>query len=137
MERFIHPSKETSKILSQWKDTGPVCMLNLLKFKEVANYEPFPALAPNAPISGEEAYQRYMKAVNPLLEKAGSEILYFGGGNSFVIGPSNETWDLVILVKHKSVPVFLDFAASEAYQKIAGHRTAALEDSRLLPSTAL
>jgi len=41
----------------------------------------------------------------------------------------------VLLVEHPSVEKFLEFAKNENYLKTAGHRTAALEDSRLLPMT--
>ncbi|MEL6142425.1 MAG: DUF1330 domain-containing protein, partial [Bacteroidota bacterium] len=112
---------------------GKVVMLNLLRFKEVADYSEFPALAPGAAISGRVAYERYMQAVTPLLQQAGSEVLFMGQGNTYLIGPPDEQWDVVLLVRHASSQRFLQFASDEAYQKIAGHRTAALADARLLP----
>lgn len=51
----------------------------------------------------------------------------------FLIGPSDELWDKVLLVEHESVARFMAFAQDEAYLKYAGHRTASLDDSRLLP----
>ncbi|WP_246255857.1 hypothetical protein [Cyclobacterium plantarum] len=48
-----------------------------------------------------------------------------------------EKWDAILLVEHKSVSKFMGFANSEDYLKNAGHRSAALEDSRLLPSTKI
>jgi hypothetical protein len=38
-----------------------------------------------------------------------------------------------MLVRQSSVNDFVDFASNEEYLKGIGHRTAALEDSRLLP----
>lgn len=38
------------------------------------------------------------------------------------------------LVEHESVLKFMEFAQNEDYLKKAGHRTAASEDSRLLPT---
>lgn len=38
---------------------GEIVMLNMLRFREVANYSASPALAPERPIAGEEAYRRY------------------------------------------------------------------------------
>ena len=61
--------------------------------------------------------------------------MFFGKSNNYVIGPTEEKWDLVLLVEHESVAKFMEFAQNEAYLKITGHRTAALEDSRLLPIT--
>ncbi|GGG16161.1 hypothetical protein GCM10011344_15900 [Dokdonia pacifica] len=114
---------------------GEIVMLNLLKFKDIANYSQTPALTPETPISGKEAYQLYMEHTLPFLKEAGSEVLFSGKSASFLIGPSQEDWDLVLLVKHKDAATFLKFAQNEAYLSIAGHRAAALEDSRLLPIT--
>lgn len=114
--------------------TGPVVMLNLLRFREIADYRESPALAPPAPISGAEAYQRYMRHTLPLLHKAGGEAIYVGDGGALLIGPTAERWDLVLLIRHRSVDEFMRFATDEAYLAGAGHRQAALADSRLLPT---
>jgi uncharacterized protein (DUF1330 family) len=114
---------------------GPVVMLNLLRFREVADYTKRPDLAPSSPISGEEAYRRYAAHAIPLLHEAGSEVLFQGKSRPYLIGPSDERWDMVLLVRHRSAQDFLAFASNEAYLAGAGHRTAALADSRLLPVT--
>ena len=56
-----------------------------------------------------------------------------GEGGAFLIGPTNENWDAVLLVRQNSVNSFLAFESNQEYMKGIGHRTAALEDSRLLP----
>lgn len=111
-------------------------MLNLLKFREIADYSDSPHLDPGIPISGQEAYDRYIEHTLPFLDEIGSELIFSGQGGHFVIGPQDESWDLVLLVKHPSVAKFMSFAGNEGYLKIAGHRTAALQDSRLLPIVA-
>ena len=108
-------------------------MLNLLKFREVADYSASPELAPLEAVSGKQAYQRYMKHTTPFLQEAGGELLYAGEGGSFLIGPEGEGWDMVLLVKHRNATTFISFAQNEGYLKGIGHRTAALADSRLLP----
>jgi hypothetical protein len=40
-----------------------------------------------------------------------------------------------MLIRQASVEAFVAFASSEGYLAGTGHRTAALEDSRLLPIT--
>ena len=110
-------------------------MLNLLKFRVKANYSGLESIKPSEGISGEEAYQLYMDYTLPELKKAGGRVLFYGRSESFLIGPKSESWDAVLLVEHLSVPKFIEFAQSEDYQKNAGHRTAALEDSRLLPTS--
>ena len=113
--------------------SGPVVMLNLLRFRPVADYSATPELAPANPISGEAAYRLYMEHTLPFLRKSGGEILFHGSGGDFFIGPTDERWDAALLIRQASVSAFLAFASDPAYLSGIGHRTAALEDSRLLP----
>lgn len=113
--------------------TEPIVMLNLLRFKDVADYAEYPELAPPEPISGRAAYGAYAAHTQPFLEASGGEVLFAGEASNFLIGPQEERWDYVLLVKHKSPQEFLNFAQNSAYQAGLGHRSAALEDSRLLP----
>ncbi|MEL6538991.1 MAG: DUF1330 domain-containing protein [Bacteroidota bacterium] len=132
----IQATPEAGKQFYQaFHDQGKVVMLNLLKFKAVADYSEAEHLDPGQEISGSEAYQRYMDATMPLLGKAGSRVLFWGKSNSYLIGPEAESWDMVLLVEHESVAKFMAFAQDEVYLKTAGHRTAALANSRLLPIT--
>ena len=104
---------------------GPVVMLNLLRFRAVADYSAFPDIAPAAPISGAEAYERYMQHTMPFLKKSGGEILFFGEGGPFLIGPEEEHWDRVMLVRQTSIEAFIGFVSHQDYLKGIGHRTAA------------
>lgn len=116
---------------------GPVTMLNLLRIRAVADYASDPELAPDAPISGAEAFERYVRHTLPLLRETGGDLVFLGAGGPFLIGPERERWDLVMMVRQASVGSFLAFARHEAYLAGLGHRTAAVEDSRLLPMTDL
>uniref|UniRef100_UPI0032172308 DUF1330 domain-containing protein n=1 Tax=uncultured Draconibacterium sp. TaxID=1573823 RepID=UPI0032172308 len=127
------PSQEAGRKFIMREIKGYVIMLNLLRFKKVADYSASPELKPDKPISGKEAYQKYMDHTRPFLEKSGGEILFMGEGGDFLIGPADEQWDAVLLVKQNSVKSFLNFESNTEYMKGIGHRTAALEDSRLLP----
>lgn len=133
---YIEPSQENGRtFFINFQDKGKVVMLNLLRFKKTADYSGLEELKPNVEISGREAYNLYMKLVQPIIEKVGSRVLFFGECSSFLIGPENEKWDRMLLVEHQSAADFIAFAKNEEYLKHAGHRTAALEDSRLLPIT--
>jgi hypothetical protein len=112
---------------------GPVVMLNLLRFRETADYSDAPELAPSDPISGAEAYGLYMTHTMPFLHAAGGEVVFFGDGGHFLIGPDEERWDAAMLVRQRSVEDFIAFENDPDYMRGIGHRTAALEDSRLLP----
>ena len=108
-------------------------MLNLLRFKETADYSETPELAPEKPITGREAFQKYIDHTMPFLKATGGELILLGNGGQFFIGPEDEQWDLVMLVKQSSLNSFMAFASDTGYLAGIGHRTAALSDSRLLP----
>jgi len=132
-QSYLDVTQEQGRDFFMQQLQGEIIMLNLLKFRKAADYTNSPDLAPSESISGKEAYDLYMRHTSPLLEKSGAKVLFFGHSNQFLIGPTDEHWDVVMLVQHKSVDVFMAFASDEAYLKGAGHRTAALANSRLLP----
>lgn len=130
---FLEPTMEGVRALLARSIEGPVIMLNLLRFRDVADYGAHPELAPETPISGRAAYQRYVEHTQPLLEASGGEVLFEGKGGSFLIGPGDERWDRVLLVRQADVQTFLAFGTDPHIRDGLGHREAALEDSRLLP----
>jgi len=130
---YLNPTQEAGKAFYKRQIKGSEVMLNLLKFKEIADYSDTPERAPATEITGAAAYQLYINHTLPFLKEAGSEVIFYGKGGHFLIGPESENWDTVILVKHKSAAKFLEFAANKEYLKGAGHRNAGLADSRLLP----
>ncbi|MEO6136882.1 MAG: hypothetical protein ABIP35_17135 [Ginsengibacter sp.] len=132
-EKYLNPTQASGRDLILRNIQGPVVMLNLLRFRKIADYSETPGISPLIPISGEEAYHFYIGQALPHLLKSGGEILFLGKGGSFLIGPVDEQWDEVMLIKQNSVSSFMSFASNAAYINCLGHRTAALEDSRLLP----
>ncbi len=135
-EHFLSPTQESGSALLQRNIAGPVFMLNLLRFRKIADYSAHPQLAPAAPVSGEAAYRLYMERSLPYLRKSGGEIVFMGKGGPFLIGPPAEHWDMALLIRQHSVASFMAFASDDAYLEGIGHRLAAIEDSRLLPLTA-
>jgi uncharacterized protein (DUF1330 family) len=129
----LEPTEDAGRRYFSRPVAGPVVMLNLLRFRAVADYSATPELAPPEPISGAEAYQRYVEHTLPHLHESGGEVLFTGESDHFLIGPEDERWDLVLLVRHRSQESFLAFASNEPYLDGMSHRLAALEDSRLLP----
>ena len=132
-QTYLDPTQESGRALFARGIPGPVVMLNLLRFRPVADYSANPELAPASPISGEAAYRLYMAHTLPYLHASGGELLFYGKGGSFLIGPSDERWDATMLIRQSSVASFFAFASNEGYLSGMGHRVAALEDSRLLP----
>ena len=131
--RYLEPSDDAARAFFSRPPSGPVVMLNLLRFRAWADYSANPGLAPSGAITGEGAYRKYMEHTLPHLERSGGAVLFYGCGGPFLIGPSAERWDAAMLVRQASVTAFLAFASNKEYSAGLGHRTAALEDSRLLP----
>lgn len=132
-QTYLHPTYEAGKALFTKNIKGAIINLNLIKLKDVADYAASPHLNPGKPISGLEAYNLYIKEALPFVKASGGEILFIGKGDTFLIGPADEQWDICMLVKQNSVADFFAFEQNAEYMKIAGHRTAAIEDARLLP----
>lgn len=105
-------------------------MLNLLMFRDIADYSDHPD---EIPCSGEEAYNRYANTAVQLLKLVGGRLVFVGKMEEPVIGPVEERWDRVAVVEYPSIKAFLEMINSDKYQLIAYHRTAALIDSRLIP----
>jgi uncharacterized protein (DUF1330 family) len=133
VQTYLEPTQESGRAFFSRRIAGKVVMLNLLRYRTIADYSSAPELAPPAPISGEAAFRRYIDHTTPHLTKLGGKVLFFGGSSEFLIGPSTERWDAVMLVQQESAEAFLSFASNREYRAGIGHRVAALEDSRLLP----
>ncbi len=132
-QTYLEPTQETGRAFMMRGIEGEVVMLNLLRFREIADYSATPNLEPGEPISGAAAYDRYVDHTLPHLEQSGGTLEFFGTGAGYLIGPADEHWDVAMLVRHRSVETFMAFATNEAYLGGMGHRTAAISDSRLLP----
>ncbi|QQE77231.1 DUF1330 domain-containing protein [Alicyclobacillus sp. SO9] len=135
--RYIEPSQRAGMRFMQRGIDGSVIMLNLLRFREFADYSAHPELASEVPITGAEAFNRYIEHTLPFLRKSGGDVMFLGKGGEFLIGPEDERWDLVMLIRQSSAQSFLAFSTHQDYLAGIGHRTAAIEDSRLLPMVEL
>lgn len=131
--RYLEPTQSAGRRFMQRDLPGSIVMLNLLKFRKVADYTAHPELMPASPMSGAEAFDRYIQHTLPYLRESGGGIEFLGTGGPYLIGPEDEHWDMAMLVRQSSVAAFLAFASHDAYLAGLGHRAAAIEDSRLLP----
>ncbi|MEM1110536.1 MAG: DUF1330 domain-containing protein [Pseudomonadota bacterium] len=126
---YIEPeSGAIERFVSEYPAGAPVVMLNLLRFREQADY----GERSEAACSGLEAFGRYGEAVAPLLAERGAELVWQGSQAAMLIGPDDKDWHLVALMRYPSAASFVDMISSEDYQAIVHHRQAALLDSRLI-----
>lgn len=129
---YLYPTEKSGAELMRRGLNGPVTMLNLIRLREVADYDGFPELAPAAPISGRAAYDLYIRHTLPFLDASGGALEFIGEGADWLIGPETEYWHLALLVRQKDLASFMAFEQNPAYMKGLGHRQAAIEDSRLM-----
>lgn len=102
--------------------TGPICMVNLLKFRERAEYED----GRETTLSGAEAYALYTKGVVNCLKKVGGYLGFGGQINRLMLGEVEEMWDTVALAVYPSRQAMLQMMQLPEYQAIHVHRDAGL-----------
>lgn len=131
----VNPSGEQiAAMMASAGEPGAINMVNLIRFRAQASYPEGHECAGDD-LTGEQAYQRYMAGTAPFIAKLGARVVWAGAPNLVVIGPAEERWDLAFIVEYPSVGAMLSMLSDGEYQKIAIHRTAALEDSRLIRCT--
>ncbi|TFW07145.1 DUF1330 domain-containing protein [Oxalobacteraceae bacterium OM1] len=130
MITVVDPTPQSVKELVAKVPAGlPVVMLNLLRFREQADYRPEQGQPSR---TGREAYAVYGREIEPYLREAGGQVVWEGAAHHVFIGVPGERWDEVLLVRYPSRDAFLSMLKSPGYQAITFHRTAALEDARLI-----
>lgn len=122
-------SEQIGALLASDPGDSAVVMLNLLRFREQAEY---PADFVAEPCDGREAYHRYAEHALAALAKVGGHIKWAGPALATVIAPDGETWDEVALVEYPSKEAFLELGAAVGSNQATVHRTAGLADSRLI-----
>lgn len=115
-------------------EDSPFFMVNLLRYKERADYGDRTDVAP---CSGREAYfQRYVPAFNAVAAAEGiTGITPFWVGTILarVVAPADEQWDDIAIVEYPNFAAFRRVVESPNYDtEAAPHRKAALEDWRLI-----
>ena len=112
------------------RDT-PIQMLNLIRLRDLADY---PADHPDhgKGVTGLEAYRAYGRAIAPILARLGARQIWAGRPEVVVTGPPDERWDLAFIAEYPGAGSFLAMVTDAEYREHVKHRTAAVEDSRLI-----
>lgn len=127
----IDPGADQVRALRDHGPDGPIVMLNLLKFHDVAVY---PQGHPDAGISGAEAYRRYEQLfMGTLGAVSRAEPLYNGPVMRAIVGgQADADWDRMLIVRYPDRGHFLSMMADETYRSGLVHRYAALRRTILL-----
>ncbi len=116
------PSQEQMQEFFGSGEDGSFVMVNLLKFKERAEY----ADGRETELSGAEAYAIYGAAVQKCVKDVGGTPGFAGAVTGLLLGEVEDNWDMVALVEYPSLEAFRTMMMSPEYQKIAVHRAAGL-----------
>ena len=131
MTGHIDPSRENFELFKSLPRDTPIHMLNLVRFKPLATYPARHPLA-DAGWTGEQAYREYMRAIRPVLERAGGTLAWAGGFECVVTGPAEWPWDETFVMAYPNAAAFMGMVKDPAYAPVVVHRQAAVEDSRLV-----
>jgi uncharacterized protein (DUF1330 family) len=124
----IYPRPDQIKALLESSFEGPVQMLNLLKFKERAEYED----GRETDLSGREAYQLYGTQMAPYVESNGGTLLHSSAARALMIGDGDLDWDMVAIMEYPSKQDFVKIASAPDVAEFAVHRTAGLAHQLLV-----
>jgi uncharacterized protein (DUF1330 family) len=118
----VTPSPEQAQAFFGAPDDGPFVMVNLLKFKEKAEYPD----GSDADLPGAAAYLRYGMAVRAFIEKVGGKPGYARPVTGLMLGEVEQLWDMVALAEYPSLAAMRAMVSDPGYQAISVHRTAGL-----------
>ncbi len=122
VENALVPTPEQIKELGEGGHDRPIYMVNLLKFKEKAEY----ADGRETKLSGQEAYGIYGAEVVAHLAKVGGKPVIGGEVTALRLGVVEELWDTVAIAMYPNRKAMLEMIMNPDYRKSAVHRAAGL-----------
>jgi uncharacterized protein (DUF1330 family) len=120
VENQVHPNAENLKGFVAVE--GPVAMVNLLKFKDKAEY----ADGRETDLSGQEAYRLYATEMKKLVEASGGRFIFSAEVKNLLLGEVDELWDSVGIVEYPTSKDLIRISSSPEFQAIEVHRQAGL-----------
>ncbi|TRD12493.1 DUF1330 domain-containing protein [Erythrobacter insulae] len=128
---YIDPSAENFQAFKDLPRNEPIHMLNLLRFREHAEYPEGHEHHGNG-WSGQRAYREYGKTSGPIFAGVGGTIVWRGSFQTMVTGPDDKDWHDGFVAQYPNSGAFFEMIKNPDYQKAVVNRTAALIDSRLM-----
>lgn len=123
VENAVMPQPDQAKAFFFGDDNGPMVMVNLLKFKDTAEYPD----GSNPEMTGKQAYAIYGAAVMKCLELVGGKGIFSADVSGLILGEVEELWDMVALAYYPSPQAMMQMVGLPEYQGIEIHRFAGLK----------
>lgn len=102
---------------------GPIFMINLLKFKDKAEY----ADGRETSLTGREAYAIYGQKVAKILPEFGGRFMFAADTTFLSLGQVEDLWDEVAIAVYPNRSALMEMSSSEAWQEAGVHRAAGLD----------
>ena len=118
----VVPTQEQMEGFLTSETDSPIFMLNLLTFKEHAEYED----GRDTSLSGREADGLYAVGVAKLLPKVGGSLEFGAEVERLMLGDVEELWDQIAIAMYPSRAAMLEMIQMPEYGEISVHRTAGL-----------
>ena len=119
----LTPNEQQIKEFTEGDIDTPIYMVNLLKFREKAEYED----KRNTDLSGEEAYAIYGMEVIEHLKKVGGKTIFSGVISRLMLGEVEELWDWIASARYPSRKAMLKMITDPSYLESEKHRSAGLK----------
>ena len=131
MSSYVDPGRENWQAFKDLPRDRPIHMLNLIKFRELADYpEGHPMHGKG--LTGAEAYAIYREGFQRVVAGDGAAMVWEVPFECVVTGPEFE-WDEIFVMGYPDSATFMKMVRNEEYiRDVVPHRTAAVADSRLI-----
>tara|TARA_Y100000768_G_scaffold379126_1_gene354449 strand:- start:116 stop:535 length:420 start_codon:yes stop_codon:yes gene_type:complete len=133
VKNAVMPNETQLKEFEEQGEDKPIFMVNLLKFKEKAQYPD----KRETNLTGEEAYAIYSEEVAIHLAKVGGKPVFGGDVQRLMLGEVEDLWDKVAIASYPSRKAMLQMISDPDYIESAQHRVAGLEGQLNIETTLM
>ena len=126
MSHHVDPERQQFEAFKALPRDAPVMMLNLLCFREKAQY------GDGRDVTGAAAYAVYGRESAHVFQRVGGAIIWCGQPEAILVGPADERWDWAVVARYPTAAAFLEKVTDPVYREAVKHRQAAVLDSRLV-----
>ena len=128
----IDPDRDNFTAFKALPRDEPLQLLNLVRYRAQAAY-PEGHEHHGRGMTGEQAFAEYFRTIAPFFERLGVRIVWRASAGLTLTGPKGQAWDIGFVADFPQAATFLSLVTDPEYRAtVVVHRTAAVEDSRLV-----
>jgi uncharacterized protein (DUF1330 family) len=127
----IDPTRGQFEAFKALPRDQPIHMLNLIRLRALAAY-PEGHENHGRGMTGLDAYRAYGRTSAEVFARVGGRQVWAGKPQAVLTGPADERWDLAFIAFYPGAGAFLAMVTDPGYREHVKHRTAGVEDSRLI-----